>query len=507
MLSKRHFASTLVLAAALAACSPNPATRFATAEEAFAANDFRAARISLIAGLKEQPGDHEMRLLLARAQLALGDGEGAASSLDALPAEFASQPRVAIVRAESDILRGRFDEALAGVAEIEAGAADRIRALAYIGQEKFDQAAEAFAVGAARDEVDPRLLAAYGRFALANGEGDKAAELVEQAIESDPQLVEAHLVNGLVRESRNDLSGALMAYDRALELHPDNFDGRLGKAQMLARLDRFEEAAGIADALSAEAPEDRSIAFLKARIAAGEGEWKAVRKILQPYENELRSAAGLPAIYGESLIEIDQPALALGVLEPELSRQPNSRPLRRLVARAQLAGGDARAALGTIRPLASRADATPAELRLAARAAERTGSSSAEEFVRRAEMPSAEWVGGELAKADQALRNRQWRDAETRYESILSRTRSDNAMVLNNLAFAKEKLGKEKQALEIALRAAKLEPDNASILDTAGWLLVQTGSRARGLEMLRRAAKLDPENPTIQRHLTDATKG
>lgn len=119
-------------------------------------------------------------------------------------------------------------------------------------------------------------------------------------------------------------------------------------------------------------------------------------------------------------------------------------------------------------------------------------------------MPSPEWIGGEMAKADRALRNRQWQDAESLYESILSRTRGQNAMILNNLAYAKQQLGKDEEALDMALRAVKLEPDNASILDTAGWMLVQAGSKARGLEMLKRAAKLDPGNRTIARHLGQA---
>ena len=79
-------------------------------------------------------------------------------------------------------------------------------------------------------------------------------------------------------------------------------------------------------------------------------------------------------------------------------------------------------------------------------------------------------------------------------------------MVLNNLAYAKQRQGKNKEALEVALRAVKLEPDNASILDTAGYLLVQTGSKARGLEMLRRASKLAPDNATIARHLAEAER-
>ncbi|MEZ5682502.1 MAG: tetratricopeptide repeat protein [Erythrobacter sp.] len=498
--------STIALAAALSACSPDPDTSFANARESFAANDFRSARVSLISGLRDRPGDHEMRLLLARAQLALGDGEGAAATLEKLPQDLAQKPGVALVSGEAEVLRGRFDSAIERVEGIETSAADRIRALALIGLEKPDAAAEAFATGAARDKQDAGLLASYARFTLLQDEPDQAEALVGRALKLDPRQVEAHLVRARIHEARNEVPAALADYERVLELHPRNYDGRIGKAATLVTLDRLDEARTLVAELSQEAPDDAQVAFLDARIAGKQGDWARVRAVLQPLEADLRQASAMPGLYGQALLELKQPALAQGILEPAFKRQPGSRSLRVLVARARLATKDAAGALSVIRPLASRPDATPEELELAAQAAKASGSDSAKGFEQRIGRPSAEWIGGELAKADRALRNSQWRDAASYYETILSRTNRDNAMVLNNLAFAKQKLGQDEEALQLALRAAKLEPDNPSILDTAGWLLVRTGSKARGLEMLRRAARLDPDNATITRHLAEAER-
>ena len=502
----RTFTTSLFLAAALSACAPDAATRYEDAQEAFAQNDFRSARVSLIAALKDEPGNWDMRLLLARAQLALGDGEGAAASLAELPEGDILAPDVALVLGEAEVLRGRYAEAIDVVAGIDTAAADRIRALAYIGQEDVAKAAEAFAAGEARQGSDAGLLASYARFELARGDVERAGLLASQAIEANPKLVEGHIVRALVERREGVLQTALLAYERALKLHPSNIDARLGKAQVLAALGRYGDASALAEGLGDELEGEAQLAFLEARIAAGRGEWEQVRKLLQPREGELRSERGLTALYGRSLIELGQPALALGVLQPELARSPGSRHVRLLVAKAQLAGKDAAGALATIRPLADRPDATPEELGLAATAARRGGSPAAQGFARRADRPSPEWIGGELAKADRALRNRQWADAEQGYEAIVARVEGENAMVLNNLAFAKEKLGKQDQALKLALRAAELDPQNASILDTAGWLLVQTGSRERGVAMLRKAARLAPDNPTIERHLAEASK-
>lgn len=494
----------LILAASLAACAPDPDTSFANARQAFAANDYRAARVALVSGLRERPDNHEMRVLLARAQVALGDAQGAAATLAKLPAAMAKRSDVAILAGETAVLRGQFDEANRLVANIDTASADRIRALAAIGLGQPEAAAEAFATGAQRDLQDAGLLASYARFSLVQGDPAMADSLVGRALKLDPRLVEAYLVRADIMLSGNKLPGAMAAFERALDLHASNFDARVGKASVLVQLGRIAEAKAIAAELSNETAADNAVVYLDARIAAREGDWAKVRSLLQPLEAELRDDPAMPLIYGEALVKLDQPALALGILEPELVRQPGSRALRRLVANAQFASNDAATALATIRPLASRPDATPAELKLAADAAKASGNASAKGFEQRAATPSPEWIGGELAKADRALRNRQWADAERGYETILARTDGRNALVLNNLAFAKGRLGKDKEALALALKAAKIEPDNASILDTAGWLLVQTGSKARGIEMLRKAAQLAPDNAAIARHLAEA---
>ncbi len=505
MKSIRNICSTLVLAAALAGCSPDPETSFADGRAAFAANDFRGARVALIAGLREQPGELAMRLLLARTQIALGDGDGAGATLDELPAEVLRGAEATVLRAEAQVLRGRYDEALTLVETQQTGAADRVRALAHIGRREFAEAARAFEAGAGRDDVHPPLLSAYARFELARGAVEHAQELIDAALAADGKLVEGFLVRGEILAAINKLPEALDAYDGALGLHAANFDALLGKADVLARLGRFDEAEKIADALGNDSPRALKVAAVRARVAAGKGDWTQVRTILQPLENELRDSPLAVARYGEALLELDRPSLALSWLEPAQVRQSGSRELRTLVARARLADGNAAGALEMIRPVATRPDANKNELDIAAAAARAAGSGSAAEFARRAQRPSPQWLGGALAKADSALRNSQWREAETQYQAILDRTESSNAMVLNNLSYVKTQLGQDDEALKLALEAVKLEPDHPSILDTAGWLLVQSGSRQRGTEMLRRAARLDPDNTAIARHLSEAT--
>lgn len=498
------FFSALAIAGALAACSPDPESSFARGQDAFEQHDFRAARVALIAGLREMPGNAEMRSLLARTQIALGDGEGAITTLDALTSDQRKEPQIAALIGEAEVLRAKYDEALAAVGGVETAAADRVRALALLGQNKIAEAAEAFASGAEREEVDARLFASYSRFELARGDVAKARTLADKSVETDPDSIDGLLAQALVARRQNRLPDALAAYDAALKRHSANFEARLSKAQLLVAMERYSDANVLVGSLLKEAPENGDIAVLRAQIAGSEGKWKEVRAILQPFEGEMRQIPKMRLVYGEALLELGNTAQAIGLLEPMLRANSGARDLRLLVARTQLASGQAQDALDTIELVAIRPDAKPEELEFAAKAAKAIGSAKAAEFARRASEVTPEWVGGELAKADRAMRNRQWESAEVSYEAILDRSGSRNAMVLNNLAYAKSQLGKTDAALAMALEASKLEPDNASILDTAGWLLVQTGSRKRGVEMLSKAAELDPDNAAIAGRLERA---
>ena len=506
MTRTHSFLPLFAIAASLAACSPDPDSSFARGEEAFAQHDYRSARVALIAGLRERPENLEMRAMLARTQIALGDGEGAVVTLDRLSESDKARPDYAILRGEAEILRGRFEEAVASVKGLELAGADRIRALALLAEGDIDGAAAAFALGEGRERQDARLLSSYSRFELARGDKDKAAALASRAIGVDKTSIDAHLASALVARARGNLPVALRSYETALGMHSANFEARLGKAEVLVEMEDFQAAAPLVATLTKEAPENRAIELLRAKLAARDEDWAQVRDILQRYEGEMDESPGLRLAYGEAQLELGYPVQALALLQPMLNANSSRRDLRVLVARAHMKAGNAQDALDVIELVAIRPDARPEELAIASEAAKALGNPKAAEYASRANEVTPQWIGGELAKADQALRNRQWASAEASYEAILRRGGARNAMVLNNLAFAKSRLGKKDAALKLALEAMEASPDNASILDTAGTLLVETGSRERGVEMLEKAAALEPNNARIARRLAGARK-
>ncbi|MGK4495583.1 hypothetical protein ACSLVN_27630, partial [Klebsiella pneumoniae] len=70
---------------AMAACHhADPAASMAQAERAYAAEDYVRARTAVLAALDAGDATRAMLVLLVRADLALGDGDGAQSALSRL---------------------------------------------------------------------------------------------------------------------------------------------------------------------------------------------------------------------------------------------------------------------------------------------------------------------------------------------------------------------------------------------------------------------------------------
>jgi predicted Zn-dependent protease len=499
----RHLLCAL-LVVSLGACTPAPETLFAEGEAAFQAHDYRTAWLQISEGLKQQPDNPDMQILLVRALVKLGQGERAALAIQQMSPELRSQPAVRLLQAEADVLRGRFDEALAGLEGIDNADADRLSALALIGKGDIATAVERFEAGMKREDASALLLASYARFEFMRGNWNRADDLSAKALKLDAELIDAMLVRGDLLERRNELAASRAVFESALRTHPTNFDARLGQARLLAAMGEGKQALEIAQALQKDEPDSVEVANIRAVVAAQKKDWASVRDILQAFERRLPGQPGAALLYSEALVELGLPGQAVNILGPQFERQPGWRKLRVTLARALSESGESAKALAIMRPLAERPDASPGELRLATRIAKGAGAPDAARFEQRAGKAAPEWVGGQIAVADRALRNRQWELAEEAYLGIIDRLGPSNAMVLNNLAYAQGELGKPKDALASALAAVKLAPTNASVLDTAGTLLIANGERERGIAMLRKAASIAPDNAVIKRHLAEA---
>jgi tetratricopeptide (TPR) repeat protein len=117
-------------------------------------------------------------------------------------------------------------------------------------------------------------------------------------------------------------------------------------------------------------------------------------------------------------------------------------------------------------------------------------------------------VSAQTMAANAYLQAKRWPEAIALYEGVRKRLGNNDAVLLNNLAWAYAETGDYDRALPLARRAWTLEPRNPVTADTLGWLLFRSGDdKVRGLALLEQAARGAPTDEDIRAHLRDARGG
>lgn len=499
---------TLAAVLFLAACGASPEERFARAEKAFTAHDYSAARVDLSSIIQDAPENARALELLARTYIALSDPVSATGMLDRLGRLGKLPGDAPILRGNIHLMNGRYDEAAAVVASDGKAEGWRVRALARIGKGEMDKAAEAFAAGERAPGNRGRLLADYAMFRLETGNMAEARRLADLAARERPRPLNSYLTSGDVLASNNELGRALAVFEAGLKDYPESRAALLGRIKVLDALGRTEEVRPlVAESLAAN-PDDPDLIYLDARLDAVDGKWQRVREKLQAHENALGQQPQAGALYAKALLELGQGEQARIRLASQLLREPGNRQVRLLLGETKLKLGDSAGAIETLQPFAQVPGATGEELGLLANAYKAARSPLAGATAQRAREAAGTQLVSGLARADKALRNKDWQTAIHDYETILKQTDGRNVLVLNNLAFAYSQKGDTAKALGYAERAFGLAPDNPSVMDTMGWLLHRSGKDDdRALALLREAARKAPGNATIARHLKEAEQG
>ncbi|MDP3905940.1 tetratricopeptide repeat protein [Novosphingobium sp.] len=502
---KTHAAiSALAAVLLLSACAKSPEELAQQARTEFAANDYGAARTSLVAALTVRPDDRELQLLQVRTLLALGDGEGARSAVERLAGNKPPQGVLGQLAAEAALLRKAPDVAvtlLTGDGSVEA---NRLRAAAALQKQDaagairyLDQAVAAGGSGA--------VFADYTRLLLLNDDVAGAQAMHARAQAMAPGMLAVQLTGAELAIRQGDLARALASYTKAAQTYPGNTAAMTGKAAVLGDLGRFDEMEQALAPLAAAAPKDPVVAYLKARLAASRKNWDGVRQAILPVEAGLGQQDPVRLIYAEALTNLGQAELAIAQAAPIARANPDNREALRILAEAQFRSGDPGAAMRTFAPVVQGNAVRPEELALYARLAKAAGAPDAGSLANRAKAPSPQALGADLAEGDAAMKAGNWARAAVAYDRILAVTDGRNVLVLNNMAYAQAMLGNLDRARELADKALKLAPDNASVLDTAGWVRIRSGKDLeQGKALLRKAAQKAPGNAAIRAHLAEA---
>lgn len=488
----------------LAGCGPDAAQQLAQARTAFSAHRYAAARDALSGALAQNPDDPAARELKARVALALGDGEAALPLLLGLARRPADYP---VLLGEAQLLRDNPDEALAAIGAAQSPAAQRIRALAFLAKGDRAKSEAALVAGLQQQPTDARLAADLARFRMQAGDLAGANAALVKGRQAEPHSLDVLLVGAELATARGDRAKALLAYDDAVRLYPENLAAIAGKAATLGDLGRNAEMEKTLALTGGSTGRNGSIAYVQARAAAARNDPASARRILEANAESLKDNPAATVLHAQVLRQLGQTEQAGAQLVPLLTNDPGNVVARRLLAQIQIEQRDGVRAMATLQPLVSIPAADPGDMRSYAAAARLAGTPDSARIDEQARFPRAQWLAATLAEADTGMKQANWARAADAYTRLLQVTRATNPLVLNNLAIAESALGKKREALGHAMAALKLAPNSPSVMDTVGQLIVETGGdRGQALSLLRKAAAAAPGNPAIRAHLADAER-
>lgn len=483
----------------LSACGESPADRVARARQEIAGMELAAARVDLIAALAEQGDNLAALRLLADVQLRLGDGEGAAATAVRLERAGASAVDLVPIQAEAALLRGNPKAALALLGAAASPAAERVRAAALLAKHDAAGALAALRRGVAVG-ADPLLLRDYARFLIGSGDFDGAASQIATLSRLQPEGFDALMLGAdlATRRSRHAEAHALL--ERAFARFPNVPDALIARATVFDLEGKLDEAVAMTNRAATIAPDDPRIRDLKVQFAAMNGDWSTVRALLAREERTLDPLSPNGLSYAEAMLRTGHPEQARALFQRALTRSPGNPYSRLMLAEAQLATGDARAAHATVAPLASSVMADQRELELAARAAEKAGLPEAAAYRARLSDANQGMVQALSAEGNAALVSEDWPRAIEVFSRLAQR--GEDAEVLKRLALALSHRGRADEAIRAADRARALRPDDPDTSYMAGLVRVRAGRDVpAAIAMLQQASQSAPDNTIFRQTL------
>lgn len=488
----------------VAACShADPAAQYASAQQAFAAEDYAAARKAVLGALDGDVGNRDMLLLLARTQLKLGDGDGAQSTLTHLEEGGLASVELVRMKAEAAILRGQPQAALTLLGQDGSADAWRLRASAQSALDNSPAALEALRRGLAANPRDYALVHDYARFLIAAQDYAAAAKAVETLRQLGPKRLDTLMTAGMLAAQQGQLPSAKQSFSAAADAFPARVEPLTALASLADMEGQVDAAQQIVARAAKIAPSHPEVIDLTVLLASEKGDWETVRKTLVGQEATLdpRSANGMS--YAEALLRLGHPEQARAMFAQALLLSPQNPYARLMLAEAQLAVGDARAALRTVQPLSDSVLAGERELDLAARAAKAANDPAAGAMLARLQSPAFK-ASRQLAGAGQAALVRQdWPAALAAFGQIPGH--ETDPEVLRRMALAALRSGQGDAALGYADRALELAPRNADNMHMAALVRLELGrDRDQMLRLMKDAGQLDPANRLIRADLARA---
>ena len=361
-------AALLLSALLLAACDGPSAPRKAYEER----------RAALQAAIASDPKDIVPRVELARVAIRLGDGVGAEAAVKGALGAGANDAALRPLLARAYAMQGEGGRALdtldgGPIIPEMIGEAAWVAGDVHLGNGDMAAAREAYDRAVHEMPRSSALWVDVARFRDANADVSGARDAVDYAIELDKANSAALAFKANLVRTADGLNASLAWYDDALAADPDNADALIEQAATLGDLGRYRDMLTALRHAATIVPRDPRLYYLQAVLAARAENYRLARSLLQRTRGELDAQPSFKLLSAIVELELGGEAVAATWADRLLAEQPDNFTVRRILAAADWADGDADGALEALLPLVERPDADSWSLLLAARAAAELG--------------------------------------------------------------------------------------------------------------------------------------
>ncbi len=339
--------------------------------------DLKAAEIQLKNALQQEPGNVQARLLLGQLYLRQGNAIAAEKELQQVRTLDAAGGEWRLPLANAYLAQGKYEPLIQDIALLpQDSPATRasliaMAGLAELGLQRFDAADNRFSTALRVDPGNVDALTGAARLAVVQDKDyATAATFIDRALQSDPGRPEIWVYKGELGLLQQRYPESLEAYQRALELQPDNLFALLGRAQINSLQGKWDQALADIDKVEQTAAQLPSAHYLRAQALFNkkdlQGAQEAAEQVLKIApddpntllllgyvyfaQNQINQAdqvltrliqqqpQHLPArkLLAAAKLQLDQPAQAIEVLNPALAQAPQDRNLLILLGSAYM---------------------------------------------------------------------------------------------------------------------------------------------------------------------------
>lgn len=270
----------------------------------------------------------------------------------------------------------------------DAAYAARTLGRAQLALGNLDGARSAFdrALGFSPD--DSMLWTDIARYRIASGDQAGGAAAADHAVQLDGRNVRALQLRGELMRSQFGLASALPWFERALEIDPNDVSVLAEYAATLGDMGRMRDMLTAARQIVALQPGNPRGYFLQAVLAARAGKFSLARNLIQKTGGVLERVPAAMQVEGVVEFQLGNYRQAIDRFEKLADAQPHNRRAAELLARALYAEGEHEILLARFRPVADKGSASAYLLTLVARALEAIGEGEqAADYLARAATP------------------------------------------------------------------------------------------------------------------------